>query len=246
MIRLGIIGCGGMGHSHSGTADVLSDRMRFTAFADPDLDRAGELAAEHPGAVAVRDYQDLFDRVDGVVVAVPHDRHFEIGTACLNAGKHVLMEKPLALTEAECRTLVDMDRSPDPVLMPGYVMRYHPLWCRMGDYIREKVFGEVFHVSVWTEQLTEATLKPWLGQQDRLGGGQLYSHGCHYIDLILHWMGQPSRGTHVGTNLGTPWMEREGTSNVSLEFASGATAYHFGTWGARGSRLRYGTTACIR
>jgi len=57
--------------------------------------------------------------------------------------------------------------------------------------------------------------------------------------LLLWYLGQPLRGMHLGTNRGTPWMEREGTSNVCLEFQDGLIGYHFGTWGARGSRLRY-------
>ena len=76
-------------------------------------------------------------------------------------------------------------------------------------------------------------------RKETLGGGQLFSHGCHYIDILLAWMGQPVSGTHLGTNFGTPWMEGEGTSNVSLKFANGALGYHFGTWGAKGTRLRY-------
>ena len=84
---------------------------------------------------------------------------------------------------------------------------------------------------------------PWLGQAKRLGGGQLFSHGCHYFDLLLHWMGDPVSGSHIGTNFGTPWMEREGTSNVSIKFEDGATAYHFGTWGAKGSKLGYSVHA---
>ena len=72
-----------------------------------------------------------------------------------------------------------------------------------------------------------------------LGGGQLFSHGCHYIDILLWFLGRPIRGTHLGTNTGTPWMEREGTSHVTIEFAGGALGYHFGTWGARGTKLGY-------
>jgi predicted dehydrogenase len=127
--------------------------------------------------------------------------------------------------------------------MLGYVVRHNPLWQRFGQYLQEETFGKVFHVAIWTEQYTDASRAPWLGQARRQGGGQLFSHGCHYIDILLHWLGQPLCGTHVGTNLGTPWMEREGTSSVSLKFASNATAYHFGTWGARGSRLRYSVHA---
>jgi predicted dehydrogenase len=56
---------------------------------------------------------------------------------------------------------------------------------------------------------------------------------------MLWMMGKPVRGVHIGTNLGTPWMEREGTSNVCIEFEGGKLGYHFGTWGARGTKLKY-------
>jgi len=239
MIRMGLIGCGTMARSYVAALGALRDRVRFTGFADIDLARAEAAAAAAPGAVAAADYHDILDHVDAVIVALPHDLHYPVGMDCLKARKHLLMEKPLALTEQECRALIAADTSPDPVFMVGYVMRHDPLWTRMGEYIRNRTFGEAFHVSIWTEQYTDTSRGAWLGEAKRLGGGQLFSHGCHYVDLLLHWLGDPVCGTHVGTNLGTPWMEREGSSNVALKFASGATAYHFGTWGARGSRLRY-------
>jgi len=232
-----------MAGSHAQVLKPLEKRMRFTGFADIDLKRAQAAAGNAPGAIATADYHDLFQHVDAIIIALPHDLHYPVGMDCLKAGKHVLMEKPLALTEDECRKMIAADTSPDPVLMLGYVMRHDPLWGKMGDYIREKTFGDAFQVSIWTEQLTDTSRGAWIGQAKRLGGGQLFSHGCHYIDLLLNWMGDPVCGTHVGTNFGTPWMEREGTSNVSLKFRSGATAYHFGTWGARGSRLKYAVHA---
>jgi predicted dehydrogenase len=238
-----MIGCGSMAASHATTFKPLEHRMRFAGFADIELDRAQAQAEHVPGAVAVTDYHDLLDHVDAVVIALPHDLHYSVGADCLKAGKHVLMEKPLALNREQCRALVGMDRSPDPVLMVGYVMRHEPIWTALGEAIRNKTYGEVFHVSIWTEQYTDASRGVWFGQAARLGGGQLFSHGCHYVDLLLNWLGEPVSGTHIGTNLCTPWMEREGTSNVSLKFTSGATAYHFGTWGARGSRLRYSVHA---
>lgn len=232
-----------MAGSHIRALEPLRDRMRFTAFADIDLARAQQAASHAAGSVAVMGYRAMLDRVDAVIIALPHDLHFPVGRDCLNARKHVLMEKPLALNREECRALIAMDSSPDPVLMVGYIMRHDPLWTAMGDCILQRTYGEVFHVSIWTEQYTDTSRGAWVGDAKRLGGGQLFSHGCHYIDLLLHWLGEPVCGTHVGTNLGTPWMEREGTSNVSLKFASGATAYHFGTWGARGSRLGYAVHA---
>ena len=229
---MGMIGCGQMSASHLSNLSSLANRMRFTAFADIDLARAQKAAANIPGAVAAADYRDILEHVDAVIIALPHDLHYSIGMDCLKAGKHILMEKPLALTETECKEFIAADKSPDPVLMVGYVMRHNPLWQKFGEIIRSKTYGEVFHVSIWTEQYTDTSRGAWLGQARRVGGGQLFSHGCHYIDLLLSWLGDPVCGTHVGTNLGTPWMEKEGTSNVSLKFKNGATAYHFGTWRA--------------
>jgi len=107
------------------------------------------------------------------------------------------------------------------------------------ELIDQGAYGEVFQISIWTEQLPRYSPGHWTLDEKTLGGGQLFSHGCHYIDLLLWFLGRPVEGTHTGTNRGTPWTDREGTSQVNLKFENGATDYHFGTWGARGSRLRY-------
>ena len=100
-----------------------------------------------------------------------------------------------------------------------------------GDY------GRVMQMSVWTEQLTCYNNETHWGATGRLGGGQFFSHGCHYVDLLLWFLGNPIKGTHFGTNIGTPWLLREGTSIASFQFESGALGYHGATWGARGTRL---------
>lgn len=243
MIRLGLIGCGMMGQAHFNGIKEMTERVDLCAFADVDGEKAKALAKQKPGSVWSTDYHEILDQVDAIILAVPHDLHYEMTAACLRAGKHILVEKPLALTESECLDLIEMDTSPEPVLMVGYVLRHSPAWQRMGQYIKEKTFGELFHLSIWTEQLTDLSRGAWIGQADKLGGGQLFSHGCHYIDLMLDWMGDPLFGFHVGTNRGTPWMEREGTSDVCIKFANGAIGYHMGTWGARGSSHGYAVHA---
>ncbi|HLV80269.1 MAG TPA: Gfo/Idh/MocA family oxidoreductase, partial [Chthonomonadaceae bacterium] len=162
-----------------------------------------------------------------------------VGRDCLLAGKHVLMEKPLANTEPECLDLIQAAEQSGRILMTAYPMRYHPLVVRMKELVEAKTFGDIFQFSLWTEQLTRYPPDHWISSAARLGGGQLFSHGCHYIDLLLWFLGRPLEGTHLGTNCGTPWMEREGTSNVTIRFEGGRLGYHFGTWGARGTRLRY-------
>jgi predicted dehydrogenase len=218
--------------------------MRMTALVDIDLQRAKKATEYAPDARAETDYHRIFDDVDAVLIALPHDLHHPVAMDFLKAGKHVLLEKPLAVTEKQCLELIHTAEAMQKVLSVGYVMRYDPLWQRMGQYIREQTFGPVFQVSIWTEQYTDNSRIKWVGEKKRMGGGQFFNHGCHYIDLLLHWLGRPVEGTHLGTNLGTPWMvDMEGTSNVAIKFESGALGYHFGTWGARGSHLGYSVHA---
>ena len=159
--------------------------------------------------------------------------------ACLQAGKHVLVEKPMANTEAQCIEMIEAAQKRNLVLMVAYCMRFHPLVVGMKELIDSKAYGDLFQLSIWTEQLTRYAPGHWALSAEQLGGGQFFSHGCHYVDLMLWMAGRPVRGNHYGTNRGTPWMEKEGTSNVTIEFEDGILGYHFGTWGARGTRLKY-------
>jgi predicted dehydrogenase len=239
MIRLGLIGCGGMGDVHRQAIQQLQGRATFTAAVDLDLDRARATAALLGCDLAATDYRQVMAAIDAAIVAVPHHLHHPVGMALLAAGKHLLMEKPLANSEAECLDLIQAAQAAGVTLMVAYCMRFHPIVVEMERLLKAKTYGELFQLSIWTEQHTEREPGSWMHGKATLGGGQLFSHGCHYIDILLAWMGDPVAGTHLGTNFGTPWMEGEGTSNVTIKFANGALGYHFGTWGARGTRLRY-------
>jgi len=237
--KLALIGCGGMGQSHLRRFHILSKRLELKAAVDVNLETAQSIASQFPSVVAVDDYRTALDEVDAVLIALPHHLHHTVALECIEAGKHVLLEKPMANSEAECVELIDAAQRRSVVLMVAYCMRFHPLITRLKEALDARIAGNLFQLSIWTEQHTERSPNSWMCRAETLGGGQLFSHGCHYIDLLLWYLGQPLRGMHLGTNRGTPWMEREGTSNVCLEFQDGLIGYHFGTWGARGSRLRY-------
>ena len=238
--KLILIGCGGMAKNHVSRFENLEDRLEVVAVVDIDTAKAqavSDLLPNHPPVFA--DYREALPLGDLVLQCLPHHLHAECTIACLDAGKHVLAEKPLANSKAECLAMMEAAKRNNRVLMTAYCMRFHPILREMRRLIKEKVYGECFQLSIWTEQLTIREDAAWLHDRKLLGGGQLFSHGCHYIDLMLWMMGKPVRGTHSGTNFCTPWMDREGTSNVCLEFENGALGYHFGTWGAKGTRMGY-------
>ena len=238
--RIGIIGCGGMARSHASRFEDVLDKIEVTAVCDIDQEKAlavADLLSDSP--VVETDYRNIYDHVDAVLIVVPHHMHHPVSMDCLKAGKHVLVEKPMALNQTECVEMIAEAERQNRILMVAYCMRFHPLVVKMKELLDAKAYGEVFQLSIWTEQLTQRDEGHWSRSAATLGGGQFFSHGCHYVDLMLWMLGKPVRGNHYGTNKCTPWMEREGTSNVTIEFEDGVLGYHFGTWGARGTRLKY-------
>ena len=236
MIRLGIVGCGNMMRQHiRGVSNV--ENVQVTAFADVILGNAGALAEDYPGAYITTDFRTMADYVDAVLIALPHDLHYECGMYFARRKKHILMEKPLCNTEEECLRLIETCEEEGVVLMCAYPLRYRPGVLKMKELADSGRFGRIMQMSLWTEQLTKYEEETHWGRTARLGGGQFFSHGCHYVDLLLWFLGQPLQGMHFGTNLGTPWMLREGTSIAGFKFANGALGYHGATWGARGTHL---------
>ncbi len=248
-VRLGLVGCGAMMKTHVKGVNEL-DNTEMVAVCDSVRERA-EVVAESLGnnPEVFTDWREMVDSVDAVLIALPHDLHYECGMFFARHKKHVLMEKPLANTEEECLRLIKACEEEGVTLMCAYPVRYAPGYIKMKEFIDSGEYGTPFQASMWTEQLTCANVKigegsyalnrPEWSVTSRLGGGQLFSHGCHYIDLFLWYFGNPVSGSHVGTNLGTPWMLREGSSMVTMKFENGVIAYHGGTWGARGTHLGY-------
>lgn len=236
-LRLGIVGCGKMMKSHVIGVNYL-DNVEITAVCDVVRELAEDVASGFDHPYITTDWKDMVDHVDAVLVALPHDLHYECGMFFARNKKHVLMEKPLCNTEEECVRLIDACEEENVVLMCAYPVRYWPGVVKLKEMIDSGEYGKVFQVSIWTEQKTQATELNW-GATARLGGGQFFSHGCHYVDALLWLLGDPVEGVHFGTNYGGEWLLKETTSVAIMKFASGAVAYHGGTWAARGTKLGY-------
>ena len=242
-IRMGLIGCGGMmTWSHAPSLDKLlgeGQNFEITATCDLIKDRTDNLANRY-GAKSYIDYHDMLDDVDAVFVATTHDVHFEIAHFFMSNNKHCLLEKPLCNTREEIVILDELAREKGVTFMCAYPVPYWEGVCLMRDLLATGQYGKITQMSIWTEQYTPVPMEIAQEAAVSRGGGQLFSHGCHYIDILLEFLGDPAYGVHIGSNLNTPWMgDTEGTSNVTLMFKNGIMAYHFGTWGARGSTLNY-------
>src|SRR5687768_3065184 len=115
-LRLGVVGCGAVAELYHLPALLASTEVELVAFVDPDLARARRLADRAPGAEALTDVDQLAGRVDAVLVATPNAWHAPLGAPLLAAGVHVLVEKPMARTAAECDELLAAARAGGAVL----------------------------------------------------------------------------------------------------------------------------------
>lgn len=236
-VRIGIIGCGHMMKRHVVGVRFV-DKVQITAVCDVILENAKDLATIFDDPYVTTDYKTMLDYVDAVLVALPHDLHYECGMFFARHKKHVLMEKPLCNTEEECLKLIETCEEEGVVLMCAYPVRYWPGVVKLKELIDSGEYGKVMQMSIWTEQLTAPSELHWEATA-RIGGGQFFSHGCHYIDAMLWFLGNPVKGFHMGTRVGTPWLLKEGTSAATIMFENGAIGYHGATWGARGTRMGY-------
>lgn len=234
-IRLGVVGCGGMMKNHVAGIQVL-DNVEITAVCDIDIEKAKDVAAVLNSPFVTTDYTTMVEHVDAVLVVLPHHLHFPCGVFFARNKKHILMEKPLCNTEEECLKLISVCEENDVTLMCAYPVRYWQGVLKLKEMVDSGKYGKIMQMSIWTEQLTVCDELDWLGTAC-LGGGQLFSHGCHYIDILLWFCGNPVSGTHLGTNIGTPWLLQEGTSVVTMKFENGSLGYHGATWGSRGTRM---------
>ena len=205
-LRLGLVGCGNMMASHVKASNEIKN-LEVTAVCDiirENAQKVHDVLDSKPKVYT--NYREMLDDVDAVMIALPHDLHFECGMFFAAHDKHILMEKPLCNSERECEVLIETCEKRNLKLMCAYPVRFWPGVVKLKELLDTGDYGEIIQMSIWTEQLTglgrgvdNPDRVSW-GYSARVGGGQLFSHGCHYIDVLLWFLGEPVSGSHLGTD----------------------------------------------
>ncbi len=123
-VKVGVIGIGNMGWHHARVLSLLKD-ADLVGVADPDAQR-GALATEQFGCRWFSDYRTMLEQVEAVCIAVPTLLHHSVGLACLEAGSHVLIEKPIAASQEEAAALIDVANRAGRLLQVGHIERFNP------------------------------------------------------------------------------------------------------------------------
>ena len=123
-VKVGVIGIGNMGWHHARVLSLLRD-ADLIGVADPDPER-GHLATEQFGCRWFADYREMLSEVEAVCIAVPTLLHHPVGLACLQAGLHVLIEKPIAASQDEATALINAAHQAHRLLQVGHIERFNP------------------------------------------------------------------------------------------------------------------------
>jgi predicted dehydrogenase len=144
-VRVGVVGCGYWGSKHVRALRSL-ESVAQVAVIEPNQQRSAALARTIPGLEAYQSLDEALDHVDAVVIATPPSTHLPLGLEAISAGKHVLVEKPLATTSAEGRTLVDAANTHGVVLMVGHTFEYHAAVWHLRDMVRSGELGDLHYL----------------------------------------------------------------------------------------------------
>ncbi|TFE23305.1 Gfo/Idh/MocA family protein [Cohnella luojiensis] len=190
-IRIGVIGTGSISESHL-NAYSLNPNARIAAICDINEERAGQVAKKYGAEKTYADYRALLSDpdIDAVSVCTWNNTHAPISIAALEAGKHVLVEKPLARTVEEALRIEEAVRASGKLLQVGFVRRYDPNVQMLRQFADNGEFGELYYAKASTIRRL-GNPGGWFADVERSGGGPLIDIGVHVIDLCWYLMGRP-------------------------------------------------------
>lgn len=227
-----LIGCGGIAGIHL-QAIAQEARVRLIAVADVDAERA-RAAAEKYGAEEVHgSWEPIWQNgeIEAVDLCLPHDLHAPAAIAALAAGKHVLVEKPIANTVAEAEAMIEAARAHERILMVGHVKRFNRAAVTMQRNIAAGHIGEPFSFeAIWYGPREIMPGIPWVQKKAEGGGGPLMGFGTHHLDLLRWFFGEVAEVAAFTTRGVIRDAEVEDTAVVSLRFRSGVIGVLHFSW----------------
>lgn len=238
-VRVGIIGCGGIFRNlHAPYYEEPTRRADIVAIADVNAAAATE-QAERFNADAYSDYRELLDRqdIDAVDVCVHPRPHLEITRAAAEAGKHILMEKPMCCNVAEGDAMVAECEAADVLLMVAYMMRFDPGYMKLKSLLEDGTLGTL--QMTYSNQVGwfSPERHPWLFVKAE-SGGMLVEQAIHHLDIWL-WLYGPASTVYgftshvpLGGTYPSPDEAVENNALLTVHFKNGGVGMMMKSWAA--------------
>lgn len=191
LLKIAIVGCGGIANGkHLPSLSRLKE-VELVAFCDIVIERARTAADKYgaPGAQVFEDYRELLrdESIQVVHVCTPNDSHAEIAIAAMEAGKHVMCEKPMAKTAADARRMVEAAKRTGRKLTIGYNNRFRPDSLHLKQLCEAGELGDIYYAKA--HAIRRRAVPTWgvFLDGEKQGGGPLIDIGTHALDLTL-WL----------------------------------------------------------
>lgn len=247
-LHWGVIGAAGIADRRTLPGMMLADNAELVAVMDVNLDIAGRIQAKYGARRAYDRLADMVadDEVEAVYIATPVALHHEQAVAAARAGKHVLIEKPIALTAAQSDGVIAVCQANKVRIGVGLMMRYHVYHQQIRELITSGRLGDVVSMrtlfTCWYPDIPGS----WRQSAASAGGGALLDMGIHCIDLLQFLTAGKAR--RVGALIGTRTFQYdvEDSATILLEMENGAYAcvesfFNIPDAAARGRLEVYGT-----
>jgi len=190
-IKVGIVGLGAIGKIHADAYAHCPDAV-LTALCDVDPGRLATLGEKHQVKARFTDYRDLLKTdVEAISICVGNHLHREVAVAALRAGKHILLEKPMALNAGQAADIVAAQKKARKVVQIGMVNRQKPEAQLIREEIQSGRLGEIYHMrAILIRRRGIPGLGGWFTTKAVAGGGPLIDIGVHWLDLCMYLSGQ--------------------------------------------------------
>jgi UDP-N-acetyl-2-amino-2-deoxyglucuronate dehydrogenase len=226
-LKTALVGVGKVTDMHA-RALVNLKESEFTAVCSRSKEKAEDYGAKYH----IKAYTDVAEmvsreKIDAVIICTPHPNHRKPAIAALEAGAHVLIEKPLASSLEDCDAMLDAAKRCQKQIGVVCQRRWYPPAMRVkhaidAGKIGKPVFGTV-NMLGWRDEVYYNS-DPWRGTWKGEGGGVLVNQAPHQLDMLYWFMGEIEECYGLWSNLNHPYIEVEDTANAILKFKNGAVA----------------------
>lgn len=235
-VRVGLIGSQFISSLHFEALRRLP-AAEVLAVASPTERHVREFASQRNIPHLFTDYHKLLemDELDLVVLGLPNDLHCEATEAAAAAGKHVVVEKPMAPSLAECDRMIEACETANVKLMYAEEICFAPKYVRLKQLVDEGALGDVFLVK--QSEKHDGPHAGWFWDVSRSGGGVMLDMGCHGIEFARWILGKPAITSvycDLKLNMHADKTRGDDTSIVIVDFEGGATAYIEESWAKLG------------
>lgn len=224
-IRVGIIGVGGMSYGHingflnSPDAEIVG----LVDIVPSQLEKAFQKVPALQGVATYSDYRDMIKAggIDAVEISTPHTVHFDQIMTSLDAGLHVLTEKPMVCTTTDAQAVIKKSQETGKVVMLGYQRHFQSQYRYIRKMVQDGVLGDIHFISaLQCQNWKAAQVGTWRQLPELSGGGQLNDSGSHLVDAILWTSGLTAESVYAYIdNRQTPV---DINSAVTIKFTNGA------------------------